>query len=46
MGVLLGGLLGVDQRHLVAQPTRTQGVDLILHERDERRDHDGQVVAK
>jgi len=39
-------LLRVHQRDAVRQPARVQGLDLVLHERHERRDDDRQVVAQ
>jgi hypothetical protein len=46
--VAVGGrvLLGVDHRHPVAEAARLQRVDLVLHQRHERRDDDRQVVAQ
>ena len=46
VGVGRAVLLGVDERHPVAQPARAERLDLVLHERHKRRDHDGEVVAQ
>ena len=39
-------LLRVDERHALAETARRERLDLILHERDERRDDDREVVAQ
>ncbi len=41
-----GILLGVDQRDPIAQPARRERLDLVLHQRDQRRDHHREVVAQ
>ncbi len=38
-------LLGVDERNAVPETARAQGLDLVLHERHQRRDHHREVVA-
>src|SRR5204862_4393318 len=43
--VVLAGLLSVDERNAVAGATRAKAVNLVLHQGDERRDDDGQVLA-
>ena len=39
-------LLRVHERHPVAEPARGERLDLVLHQRDERRDDHRQVVAQ
>jgi hypothetical protein len=47
-GLLVGGgvPLGVDERNAIAEATRLERVDLVLHQRDERRDDDRKVLAR
>ena len=46
VGVRRAVLLGVHERHLVAEPARGQRLHLVLHQRHERRDHHREVVAQ
>ncbi len=39
-------LLGVDERDPVAEPARGERLDLVLHQRHQRRDDDREVVAQ
>jgi hypothetical protein len=39
-------LLGVHERHRVAEAARRQRLDLVLHQRHKRRDHHGEVVPQ
>ena len=46
LGVAPRILLGVDERDPVPEPARAERLDLVLHQRHERRHHDRQVVAQ